>query len=81
MQTLGATKNPFAPLIYKILITGFSTCSEPSRVNSILIQLVFMADNFAFSFRGITSLPGTPIVQPLLKILQGGADGATISLC
>jgi hypothetical protein len=32
MQTLGEVKHPFAPLIYKILVTGFSTFSELSKV-------------------------------------------------
>lgn len=33
MQSLGAIKNPFAPLIYKILITAYSSISDPSRVH------------------------------------------------
>jgi hypothetical protein len=33
MQSLGTIKNPFAPLIYKILITAYNSISDPSRVS------------------------------------------------
>lgn len=33
MQSLGSIKNPFAPLIYKILITEFSVSNNIYKVN------------------------------------------------
>ena len=32
MQTLGSVKNAFAPLIFKILVNGFSTFGDISKV-------------------------------------------------
>lgn len=39
MHTLGSVKNPFAPLIYKILTTTFSSMNDCSRVRSWLCRL------------------------------------------
>ena len=39
-----------------------------------------MSDNFIFSFKGITSLPGGPLVQPLLKHLENNKHYSVIEL-
>lgn len=39
MQSLGSVKNAFAPLIYKILISGFSTFNDISKVPRFLFRL------------------------------------------
>jgi hypothetical protein len=39
MQSLGSVKNAFAPLIYKILITAYSSINDCSRVTNILSRL------------------------------------------
>jgi len=39
-----------------------------------------MSDNFIFSFKGITGLPGGPLVQPLLKHLESNKDYSVIEL-
>jgi hypothetical protein len=33
------------------------------------MQIVFISDNFTESFKGISGLPGSALVQPLLKHL------------
>jgi len=40
-----------------------------------------MADNFIYSFKGISSLPGTPIVQTLLKHLENNVESSLVILC
>lgn len=39
MQSLGSVKNPFAPLIYKILTTAYSSINDSSKVNNKLCRL------------------------------------------
>ena len=39
MQALGQIKNPFAPLIYKILVTTYGLITDSSRVNTFLSRL------------------------------------------
>ena len=39
MQSLGLVKNAFAPLIYKILITAYSSMNDGSRVTPHLFRL------------------------------------------
>jgi hypothetical protein len=31
-----------------------------------IMKIAFFSDNFGVSFKGIQSLPGSPLVQPLL---------------
>ena len=39
-----------------------------------------MSDNFIFSFKGISGLPGTAMVQPLLKHLENNREWSVIEL-
>ena len=63
MESLGAQKNPNAPFIYKILINCFSFLASSEKISEI-------CNNFIYSFQNISNLPGTPIVEHLIKSLQ-----------
>jgi hypothetical protein len=39
-----------------------------------------MSDNFIVSIKGITGLPGNPLVQPLLKHLESNKEWSVIEL-
>lgn len=69
MQSLGVSKNSFAPLIYKILVNAYGTFGDLAKVSLFLIQIVYMSENFIVSFRNIHGLPGGPLIQPLIKHL------------
>jgi hypothetical protein len=38
MKSLGAVKNIYAPIIYKILVTAYSTFSDLAKVNPLIFR-------------------------------------------
>lgn len=60
MEVLGKRKNSYAPIFYKTLISCLAFESSEERV-------VFIVENFVIAFREIDNLPGSLLVDPLLK--------------
>ncbi len=67
MQSLGATKNPFAPLIYKILVTAYSTISDSARVTLLSRRLLSFPTTSQSASKGLEDSPAHLSCSPSLS--------------
>lgn len=74
MELLGKRKNSFAPIFYKTLVSCLSFESAEERV-------IFIVDNFISVFGDIQNLPGSLLVEPLLKSIERNCTSSSLRLC